>query len=98
MNQSKHLILGVHITERLKHVATVQGLLSEYGCYIKTRLGLHEVSEKFCSPNGLLILEMFGDETKCKELGQKLNAVEGVEVQKMHFDHPAQGSGGPLFT
>ena len=53
----QHLILGVHITERLKHVAQVQGLLSEYGGFIKTRLGLHEV-EKGNSPNGLLLLEM----------------------------------------
>jgi hypothetical protein len=94
----RHVIYGVHITERLKHVPTVQGLLSEYGCFIKTRLGLHEVSEKFCSPNGMLILEMFGDEKKCRELFDKLNAVEGVEVKQMVFAHPTPNAGGPLFT
>jgi hypothetical protein len=82
-----HVIFGVHITERLKHVPLVQQLLSEYGCNIKTRLGLHEVSQKACSPNGLLILEMFGEETKCNELFTRLNSVEGVEVQKIVFTH-----------
>lgn len=89
MAKAKHLIYGVHITERLKHVPSVQHLLSEYGCYIKTRLGLHEVSERACSPNGLLILEMFGEEAKCHELFDKLNAIEGVEVKEIIFEHPA---------
>ncbi|NLX05950.1 MAG: hypothetical protein GXY33_12495 [Phycisphaerae bacterium] len=88
MNVRNHLIFGVHITERIRHVPTVQQLLSEYGCYIKTRLGLHEVDQNSCSPNGLLVLEMFGDEAKCQELFEKLNAVEGVEVKKIVFGHP----------
>ena len=88
MPLKKHVVFGVHVTDRLKRVDTVQHLLSEYGCNIKTRLGLHEVSEKFCSPNGLLILEMAGDEKKCLDLADKLAAVEGIEVQKMIFDHP----------
>jgi hypothetical protein len=88
MPMKKHIVFGVHVTDRLNRVDAVQHLLSEYGCNIKTRLGLHEVSEKFCSPNGLLILEMAGDEKKSMELADKLAAVEGIEVQKMIFDHP----------
>jgi hypothetical protein len=88
MPMKKHIVFGVHVTDRLKRVDAVQHLLSEYGCNIKTRLGLHEVSEKFCSPNGLLILEMAGDEKKSMKLAEKLAAVEGIEVQKMIFDHP----------
>ena len=85
--KEKHIILGVHITDRIKHVSQVQKLLTDYGCNIKTRLGLHEVSTKFCSPNGLLILEMFGDEKKCSELADQLNALEGVEVKSIVFEH-----------
>lgn len=84
----KHIIFGVHITDRLKKAVDVQKLLTEYGCCIKTRLGLHEVGPDACSPNGVLILELVCDEAKCHELGDKLNAVEGVEVQRMIFDHP----------
>lgn len=82
----RHLIFGVHITDRIKHVQQVQQLFSEYGCYIKTRLGLHEV-EKGCSPNGLILLEMHGEDKICIELADKLSKVEGVEVQKMIFSH-----------
>lgn len=96
--RADHLLYGVHITNRITHVAQVQGLLTEYGCYIKTRLGLHEVSTEFCSPNGLLLLEMFGDHAKCEELFDKLNKINGVEVKAIKFGHPTPNVGGPTFT
>ncbi len=82
-----HIVLGVHITGRAQHVPRVQDLFTEYGCSIKTRLGLHDVSEKFCSPNGLILLEMAGPEEPIFELMKKLQAIEGVDVQKMVFEH-----------
>ncbi|MCI0499008.1 MAG: hypothetical protein L0Y36_04930 [Planctomycetales bacterium] len=88
MPLSKHIILGVHITDRIHHVDSVQRLLTEYGCSIRTRLGLHEADKGFCSPNGLLILEMTDDDAKATELMTKLNAVSGVEAKKMVFHHP----------
>ena len=88
MPLAQHIILGVHITDRIHHVDSVQHLLTEYGCSIRTRLGLHEADRGFCSPNGLLLLEMTDDAAKADELMDKLNAVEGVEVKKMTFDHP----------
>lgn len=89
MNQ--HLILGVHVTDRLQNVPQVQALLSEYGCYIKTRLGLHEPGSdgRCCSKNGLLLLEMTGDPDQGLALAAKLGEIAGIEVQKMVFDHPA---------
>jgi hypothetical protein len=82
----KHIIFGIHITNRFTHVPEAQSLFTEYGCNIKTRLGLHEVENK-CSPNGLVLLEMYGDEARCHELAAKLAAIEGLEVQKMVFTH-----------
>jgi len=82
----QHIILGVHITDRLKNAAEVQRLFSEYGCNIKTRLGLHEV-HNVCSPNGVVILEMYGDEKVCFDLADKLAAIRGIDVQKMVFKH-----------
>ena len=84
----KHVIYGVHVTGRVQHVDPLQHVLTEYGCNIKTRLGLHEAGEGFCSPNGLMLLEVVGEKAKCDELFEKLNAVEGIEAQKMIFDHP----------
>lgn len=87
MKEPRHIVLGVHVSDRTKHAHQVQELLTEYGCSIKTRIGLHNVSDNFCSPNGLLLLELAGDEKPIFELLAKLEAVEGVDVQKMIFEH-----------
>jgi hypothetical protein len=84
----KHIILGIHITNRMKNAAEVQRLFSEYGCNIKTRVGLHDVHENFCSPAGVVLLELVGDETRCLEMADKVAKVEGIEVQRMVFGHP----------
>lgn len=88
MIRQKHYIYGVHITERLKSAVEVQKILTEYGCNIKTRLGLHEISDESCSPRGLLILELCGDEGKIEAMTKALRELEGVEVKGMIFDHP----------
>ena len=82
-----HLIFGIHVKKRLKRAGQVQELLSEYGCHIRTRLGLHEASPGVCSPDGLILLEMIGDRAACRELATKLAAVDGVEVHTMEFTH-----------
>lgn len=87
MKEPRHIVLGVHITDRIKHAHAVQDLLTEYGCSVKTRIGLHDVGVDFCSPNGLVLLEMAGDEKPVFELLAKLETVEGVDVQKMVFEH-----------
>jgi len=87
MPLSTHIVLGVHITDRLHKVESVQHLLTEYGCSIRTRLGLHEADKGFCSATGLLLLEMTDDMKNADALAVKLNAIEGVEVKKMVFDH-----------
>ena len=44
--QPKHVILGVHINDRIREVQFVQQAFTEFGCYIKTRIGLHHVDEQ----------------------------------------------------
>jgi len=85
MRMTKKVILGVSIADRSKHVPDVQTVLTEFGCCIKTRIGLHDVDERFCSPNGTLVLELHGEEAVCGQLEHRLRAIEGVEVQKMEF-------------
>jgi hypothetical protein len=78
-------ILGVHITDRVKKVSEIQSVLTTYGCSIKTRLGLHEASEDFCSPNGLIILELTGSRDEFVKLENELLEIDGLDVKKMVF-------------
>ncbi len=88
LSNSKHYILGVHITNRADLAGEVQDVFTEYGCNIKTRVGFHDLSETYSSPTGVIVLDMFGEEAVCEEMARKLAAIEGVGIQKMIFEHP----------
>jgi hypothetical protein len=83
-----HVILGVHILNRTKEVAAVQSLLTDFGAWITTRLGLHRAESGGASLGGVLVLDMT-DEEKCHQLAEKLDALDGVETQRMIFPHKA---------
>lgn len=82
-----HIILGIHITNRLKNAVEVQKAFTEYGCNIKTRVGLHDVDANVCSPSGVVLIEFFGSDAEAEAMMGKLNGIEGVHVQKMVFGH-----------
>ncbi len=85
-NSNKTVILGISIFDRTQEAGHVQTLLTRYGCSIRTRLGLHEVNDSYCSKSGLIILELFGDDKEQERLEQKLTVIPGVELQKMVFE------------
>lgn len=87
MPKGKHVILGVHLDNRIKEATEVQNLLTQYGCNIKTRVGLHEVAGEFCAGYGLILLEVIGEPKTIDELSAKLDAIKGVEVKHMTFAH-----------
>lgn len=78
-------ILGVFITNRVKDAVKIQDILTKYGCSIKTRLGLHEAGTDFCSPSGLILLELTGDVNECISLENELLSIDHLQVQKMIF-------------
>lgn len=81
----KTTIMGIHIDNRQEVAGCVQALLTEYGCIIKTRLGLHEMNSS-CSTKGLVILEFFADSSeKIKQLMDELNKINGASAKIMEF-------------
>ncbi|ANZ45100.1 hypothetical protein [Cloacibacillus porcorum] len=75
-------IMAVRIYNRDKCAVEVQRVLTEYGCSILTRLGLHDQSTPgTCSPAGLLVLQLCCCNETSRELESKLNALEGVKAQ-----------------
>ncbi len=78
-------ILGVLIIDRQQEAGKIQNVLTKYGCSIKTRLGLHEVTDEASSTSGLLLLELTGNISEMDKLENELLAVEGTQTQKMIF-------------
>lgn len=73
--------LIVVINKRKKEAVTVQKILTEWGCLIKTRLGIHEGVLDECSETGSIFLELVGDKEKLDEFERKLNLLNGVTAQ-----------------
>lgn len=71
----------VLVGKRRDSAVNVQEILTEYGCYIKTRLGLHEASESVCAEEGLILLELLNDKEKQDNLFTALKAVECIDVK-----------------
>jgi hypothetical protein len=82
----KRCVLGILVTNRVENAGQVQKVLTDCGCYIKTRVGLHEVTEDICAPTGLILLELFGDDKAYTEVENKMKEIKGLQVQKMLFD------------
>lgn len=84
-NMSK-IIMGIELEKRVNTATSVQDILTEFGCFIQTRIGLHQATEIACSEKGLIILEL-ADHVKSEaaQLEEKLKKISGVRVKKMEF-------------
>ena len=87
MKKEDHVILGIHVTDRLQHASEVQKVFTEYGCNIKTRVGLHEVADNYCAGEGVVLLEIIGGSEIRKGMVDKLQRIQGIDVKEMVFGH-----------
>ena len=84
----KKTVMVVLISHRNDAAAKVQAILTGWGCLIKTRLGIHEGVQENCSENGLLFLDLVGEEERLAELERKLNVRTGVSAKLMKLELP----------
>lgn len=76
-------IMTLILNNRVKNAVQVQDVLTDSGCIIKTRLGLHDTGDNFCSNEGLIILQLTGSDEDVEKLEKKLNSVEGVKAKNI---------------
>lgn len=74
-------ILIILVGKRSNSAVNVQKILTAWGCWIKTRLGIHDGVLNNCSDEGLIICEVVGDIEKLKELERKLDILPDVKAQ-----------------
>jgi hypothetical protein len=74
-------VLLLLINNRKESAEKVQKILTGWGCFIKTRLGIHDGVLDNCSDQGLIFLELVGENTKHQELVHKLKLVKGVDAK-----------------
>jgi hypothetical protein len=78
-------IMVIKIDQRSKYAIEAQKILTEFGCHIQVRLGLHEATNEVCSTDGLIILEVRGESEILERMLAKLNALDNVTAKIMEI-------------
>ena len=77
-------IMAVKLGKRRKEAALVQETLTEFGCLIKVRLGLHEAGD-VCSEEGIILLQLDGQKKEIGKFAAALKKKCGVKVNIMEI-------------
>ena len=85
----KKSVLVILIGSRKESAVNVQKVLTGWGCMIKTRLGIHDGVLDNCSDQGLLILELVGDDKQKEELTRKVGIIKGVTSKLVELEVPS---------
>ena len=82
----KRTVLLILVSNRKESAEMVQKILTGWGCYVKTRLGIHDGVLDNCSDSGLIFLELTGETEKQEEIVRKLNLVKGVDARLINLE------------
>jgi len=74
----KVVVIGVK--HRREEADKLQKLLTEHGCEVKARLGLHEAGAT-CSDEGLIILQLVPDDPLGESMVEELNKLDGIKAK-----------------
>ncbi|MDX9801432.1 MAG: hypothetical protein RBT69_08870 [Spirochaetia bacterium] len=77
----EYKIIIIKVDQREEAASGVQSVLTEFGCSIKVRLGLHDIPNNTCSPSGLIFLQVVDEEKTIKKMIDKLNGINNVSAK-----------------
>ncbi|MCI1273441.1 MAG: hypothetical protein LKG27_03295 [Clostridiaceae bacterium] len=72
-------IIGVKLENRVLNSLDFQKVVTEFGCQVKTRIGLHDANDTKCAPDGIVLLEVIGETS---EFEKKLAQFGKVQTMK----------------
>jgi formate-dependent nitrite reductase cytochrome c552 subunit len=78
---SSYYIIGVRMDNRIDNAVKFQEVLTKNGCMIKTRLGLHDISDDDCANDGIIVLQPYGSKEDVEALVNELNSLEGITAR-----------------
>lgn len=78
-------ILLILVGNRRESAVKVQEILTEMGCFIKTRLGINDSTPENCTNSGLIIIDLMGEQEKKNEVVKKLRKVPNIRVKLVNL-------------
>ena len=79
-------IVAILQENRVESATKVQDILTEHGCNIRMRLGLHDAAIGSCSATGLILLQFCDEDGALADMTKKLTAIPGVKVKSMALE------------
>lgn len=80
--ESCNQILAIRINDREESAVRVQEVLTEHGCEIRMRLGLHDMADNgTCSPCGTVLLQLCGTVEEGEAVEIELSKIPGVKAK-----------------
>ena len=72
-------IIGISVENRKEDSLKLHEILTEYGCLIRTRIGLHEMGEYKCLNYGIVLIEVVD---RINEIYDELSKHWNVQIMK----------------
>ncbi len=82
----KKTVMLILVGKRRESILSVQNILTEEGCFIKTRLGIHDGVLEGCADTGFIILDLVNDMQEHRKLAEKLNTIEAVKAKLVEIE------------
>ncbi len=79
-------IMAILQENRIETAPKVQDILTEFGCFIRVRLGLHDAAIDQCTNTGLILLQLCGEDVPVGDMEAKLRTIPNVKVKTMDLD------------
>ena len=80
------VIMAILQENRNETASKVQDILTQYGCFIRVRLGLHDAAIDQCTNTGMIVLQLCGENIPLAQMEADLQAVPYVKVKYMSLD------------
>lgn len=77
-------LMAVLIDKRTEDAPRFQEVITKHGCLIRVRLGVHEVEN--CSEDGLIILQLAGEDARVQRLLDEINGLRSVRARLLKLD------------
>lgn len=81
-----YYVIGLRLDNRTHNAVKLQESLTQHGCNIKMRVGLHEANENVCATDGLIILQVCGEAPTIQAMLDDFNGLEGVTAKMLDLN------------
>lgn len=79
----RNVVVVITVEKRTDIAPTLQQVLTNHGCAIRTRIGLHAEG---CSERGIIVLHVYSEPEGVESLTRDLEALDGVRVNQVTVD------------